>query len=220
MHLPIGNRLRLIFAALGTSLLLFTGAAQADEMARAKELVKTRCAKCHGIDGRGIDPRYASLAGQHSDYLVKQIFNFKTRMRVNQYMEPVADRLTAAETHLAAKYFSSLPPGITPASDQELRTLGQHIYAQGNPQTGVANCAGCHGVYATGGALLPRLAGQNQTYLENQIRSFIHRTRLTDRRMHHVIAAMTEKEISAVSMYLAAESLWENPASNWAGGSK
>ncbi len=42
-----------------------------------EQLVKARCADCHGQDGNSPKGTIPSLAGQHADYLYKQLRNFK-----------------------------------------------------------------------------------------------------------------------------------------------
>ena len=41
------------------------------------DIVTTSCATCHGADGQSISPMYPSIAGQHADYLEKQLVDFK-----------------------------------------------------------------------------------------------------------------------------------------------
>lgn len=40
-------------------------------------LVKKQCGGCHGDDGNSLKPAIPKLAGQHADYLYKQLRNFK-----------------------------------------------------------------------------------------------------------------------------------------------
>src|SRR5690606_23166480 len=36
------------------------------------------CAACHGMDGNAVDPQYPKLAGQHEQYIARQLALFKT----------------------------------------------------------------------------------------------------------------------------------------------
>lgn len=171
----------------------------------AQRLVKKRCAKCHGADGLGISDKFASLAGQPAEYLLKQIFNFKTGQRRDAKMQRVVESLSAQDAYIASEYFARLPAGFTPSDDPAAIAAGRRIYFEGNRETGVHNCASCHGVYATGGGPVARLAGQNPTYLETQIRSFIANSRNNDRAMHAIVAPLSPQEIHSVAAYLAAE---------------
>lgn len=180
------------------------GYSEADAEA-ARQLVKKRCAKCHGTNGLGVSDDYASLAGQPAEYLLKQLFNFKTGQRRNPKMQAVAEKLTAPEAYIVAEYFSRLRPGFTPSSDEQAKAAGRKLYFEGNGETGVHNCASCHGVYATGGGTVARLAGQNPTYLETQIRKLVDQSRGNDRSMHFINAPLSPAEIRNLVIYLAGE---------------
>lgn len=171
----------------------------------AQRLVKQRCAKCHGNNGRGISEEYASLAGQPAEYLLKQLFNFKTGQRQSTKMQAVANRLSARDAYILSEYFSRLRPGFTPSDDKVSEAAGRKLYFEGNAETGAYNCVSCHGVYATGGGPVARLAGQNPVYLKTQIRRLTERSRGNDRSMHFINANLTNSEIRSLAIYLASE---------------
>ena len=199
----------LILCILSTLLFARPTCAQGDfsdaDVKMAQQLVKKRCAKCHGNDGLGINEEYASLAGQPAEYLLKQLFNFKTGQRRSTKMQSVADKLTAPEAISVAEYFSRLPPGVTPSTDGIAKAAGRKLYFEGNIETGLHNCVSCHGVYATGGGLVARLAGQNPVYLETQIRKLIDQSRDNDRSMHFINTTLSQSEIRNLVIYLAGE---------------
>ena len=200
-----------VIAAVAASLFWLAGPAAAQvefsdaDADQARRLVKKRCAKCHGEDGRGMKAEYASLAGQPAEYLLKQLFNFKTGQRRHAKMQAIADRLSARESYLLAEYFARLRPGFTESLDEAARAAGRRLYFEGNPATGVHDCVSCHGVYATGGGVVARLAGQNPVYLETQLGRLIERSRGNDRAMHAINGALTQEEIRSLAIYLAAE---------------
>ncbi|HXE38887.1 MAG TPA: c-type cytochrome [Azonexus sp.] len=199
----------LLLCMLGGGLIAGPALAQGDysdtDAETARQLVKKRCAKCHGNDGLGVSDDYASLAGQPAEYLLKQLFNFKTGQRRNTKMQAVADKLTAPEAYIVAEYFSRLRPGFTPSTDEPAKAAGRKLYFEGNSETGVHNCASCHGVYATGGGTVARLAGQNPVYLETQIRKLVDQSRGNDRSMHAINAPLSHSEIRSLVVYLASE---------------
>lgn len=172
---------------------------------RGERLAKERCASCHGIDGRGSSADFPSLAGQHAEYIVKQIFHFKTGQRTNPVMMPIIEKLMAVDIRALSQYFAGLRPGNVPSTDDALLSEGRALYFRGNAAAGISACAACHGVYATGGAQMPRLAGQHPVYIEKQLRGFIQKTRHNDRLMHFSLAAMTDRQIKAVAAYLGNE---------------
>lgn len=169
----------------------------------AQSFVKKHCARCHGVDGLGVNKTYASLAGQPPDYLLKQLFNFKTGQRQSPIMEPIANRLSARESYLVTEYFSGLPSGRTSSTDQTAIAAGRKLYFEGNPQTGVPNCLSCHGADARGGGVVARLAGQNPQYLANQLHKLNDRSRSNDRSMHAAKTPLSGAEISSLATYLS-----------------
>lgn len=68
------------------------------------------CMVCHGEAARGT-PQLPRLAGQHADYLERQLkdFNLRKRTNDNAVMHEVAENLTPAEMRAVAEYLASLP---------------------------------------------------------------------------------------------------------------
>jgi len=72
------------------------------------------CVTCHGRNGKGYSPRqhrYPVIGGQHKDYLVKQLKNFKSRARKNDsggVMVMVAGFMTEKDMEDVAAYISGL----------------------------------------------------------------------------------------------------------------
>ncbi len=67
--------------------------AKADQ-ARAEEIVSGRCFLCHGMEGESASPVFPRLAGQHSEYIAKQLGDFKSGKRKSDTMKPQAEELT------------------------------------------------------------------------------------------------------------------------------
>jgi cytochrome c553 len=70
------------------------------------------CTSCHGADGVAIAPTYPSLAGQHQDYLVRAIDEYRKGGRKNPIMKQFAGNLKDADIAVIATYFSKLTPGL------------------------------------------------------------------------------------------------------------
>lgn len=179
------------------------GQAWADR--EAETIVRQRCHKCHGVDGRSTEPEFPKLAGQNADYLTRQLANFKTGVRKSKRMEERVADLTGGEMVALAQYFSrkELPPG--PAGDPDRVERGRTLYFSGNPLNGVTACTTCHGPEGRGALYLPRLAGQHPEYLARQLRAFRDESRQSPNMvMHTVVQNLTEAEIEAVSVFLGA----------------
>ena len=66
------------------------------------------CAACHGTDALGSD-QYPRLAGQHAEYILKQLGSFQSNMRNIAVMHGVAQNLRTPEMKAVADYLESLP---------------------------------------------------------------------------------------------------------------
>jgi cytochrome c553 len=65
------------------------------------------CAACHGEVGVSAATNWPSLAGQHKDYLVHALNEYKGGLRKDPVMGSMASTLTPAEIQELATYFSS-----------------------------------------------------------------------------------------------------------------
>ncbi len=72
----------------------------------------TTCAACHGLDGNGNIPLYPRLAGQHEDYLLKALHDYKSGARKNVVMKGIAAPLSEQDMADLAAYFASQPKGL------------------------------------------------------------------------------------------------------------
>ncbi|MBK6729155.1 MAG: cytochrome c [Xanthomonadales bacterium] len=71
------------------------------------------CAACHGADGNSpIDANTPKLAGQHEDYLVKVLRDYRSGARANAIMGAQAAGLKNQDIDDLAAYFSSQPGDV------------------------------------------------------------------------------------------------------------
>ncbi len=177
--------------------------AQADAE-RAKKLVSGSCFLCHGEDGESASEVFPKLAGQHAEYIAKQLENFKSGKRKSTAMADMSARLTADEMLALGKYFEGKTSPPEAVKDQDLAGVGRYIFNHGNKFSGLPACASCHGKDGLGTASLPRLAGQYATYVETQLKLFNKRERNNDNAVMHSIAAnLSALEMAAVAEYIS-----------------
>lgn len=163
------------------------------------------CIACHGPQGNSIVPLWPKLAGQHPEYIVKQLMDFKAGRRANEQMTPMAMPLTDQEVLDLAAYYAMQPktPG---AADPELASKGESIYRWGNPETGVPACSGCHGPAGQGQSLakFPRVSAQHADYTKQTLEHFRGALRANDPNgmMRGAAARLSDQEIAAVSQYI------------------
>lgn len=193
-----------VVAGIGFSLVAAGALGQAPDLERAKKIASGSCMLCHGEHGESASEVFPRLAAQHPAYIAKQLAAFKSGARKSTSMRPMVGKLTEDDMAALGVYYSQMPASAGEAKDKELATVGRYIYHQGNRFSGVPPCASCHGANGEGAANLPRLAGQNELYLESQIRLFNKRERTNDNAVMHTIATkLTELEMKAVSEYLS-----------------
>ena len=199
------NRLVVLCAAgLGLPLAAVAAELPKVDLARAAEISGGRCALCHGAEGDSSSPLYPRLAGQHHQYIAKQLGDFKSGRRKSDTMNGMAQDLTPEEMLALGVYFEQKPTKPREARDADLAAVGRYIFQRGNDFSGVAACAGCHGDKGHGTEQLPRLAGQVPRYIEDQLRSFNKRERTNDNAIMHSIASkLTELEVKAVALYIS-----------------
>ena len=87
------------------SALLTLGTAYAANPEAGKEKSRT-CAACHGADGNSGTGDFPRLAGQHYDYLVKALRDYKTGKRKNAIMAPQVANLSERDLDDLAAYYS------------------------------------------------------------------------------------------------------------------
>ena len=65
------------------------------------------CAACHGPDGNSTAQDFPRLAGQHYDYLLKSLKEYKSGARKNPIMAPLVANLSQRDLEDLAAYFSN-----------------------------------------------------------------------------------------------------------------
>ena len=175
--------------------------------AQAQQIVTKVCAACHAADGNSASPANPVLAGQHADYIAKQLADFKSNKdRKNPVMLGMASALSAQDMRNLGAYFEGQKPKTRAAKDPALVSIGQKIYRGGIPNKGVAACTSCHGPNGAGiPAQFPRVAGQYPEYTTAQLQGFRAGERANDpnRMMRAIAARLSDSEIKAVAEYMA-----------------
>ena len=200
----------LLMAATLAASSLSAVAAEEKPAAAKPDLVKGEaayaavCAACHGADGNSAVPIQPKLAHQHPEYLVKQLQEFKSGKRKNAVMQGFATTLTAEDMRNISFWAASqkLKPGF--AKDKTLVSLGERIYRGGIADRQIPACAACHSPNGSGiPAQFPRLGGQHADYTAAQLVAFRDGVRTNNVHMTGVAAKLNDKEIKAVSDYIA-----------------
>ncbi|MDJ0740288.1 MAG: c-type cytochrome [Gammaproteobacteria bacterium] len=182
-----------------------TGAAHAAGDAAAGKAKSVTCAACHGPDGNSVAPNFPKIAGQHADYIAKQLADYKSGARQNPTMNGMAAPLSEQDMADLGAFYASQKASVGSAAEDQV-ALGESIYRAGNPESGVSACAACHGPSGVGNPManFPSLGGQHAEYTAAQLNMFRSGARANDAAsmMRGVAKKMTDAEIEAVSQYI------------------
>jgi cytochrome c553 len=174
------------------------------DLAKGQATSANVCAACHTNDGSRGSPANPILQGQHPEYLVKQLTEFKTGKRANPIMSGMAAALSADDIKNVAAFYATkeAKPGF--AKNKDLVGLGEKIYRGGIAERSIPACAGCHSPDGAGiPSQYPRLGGQHADYTAAQLVAFRSGTRSNGAAMMGVASKMSDREIKAVADYLA-----------------
>lgn len=164
------------------------------------------CAACHGADGNALVSIYPNLAGQHEQYIAKQLAEFKqgAEGRADPVMAGMVAGLSSEDMQDLAAYFASQKAKPTTA---KANPIGKKLYQGGDTERGITACIACHGVSGNGMALagFPKISNQSTDYLASQLKKFRDGTRHNDANsmMGNIAAKLTDKDIAAVVEYMS-----------------
>jgi cytochrome c553 len=162
------------------------------------------CVSCHGAGGNSTISANPKLAGQHADYLYKQLVDFTTPARNQAIMSTYAKLLTDPEKKNIAAYLETQAPKAGAAKDKNSVELGKKIYRGGIADKSVPACASCHGAAGAGLPVqYPRLGGQHQDYTLAQLTLFRQDGRKNSPQMGTIAKRMSDDEMKAVADYIA-----------------
>jgi len=198
--------------------------------ANAGKSVAAACTACHGEAGVSVNPAWPNLAGQHANYLADSLRAFKSGVRKNDMMSPMAAGLSDADMRDVAAYFAKTSCSVTGGDKAKA--------GQGKAKAAAAGCAACHnagGLRGTGAAGIsasqassggyyqtppmhdtgaagisasqawPNLAGQHAGYLASALKSFKDGSR-NHAVMSSVANTLSDSDIDDLSAYYASVS--------------
>jgi cytochrome c553 len=185
---------------------LFASAAPIGDAAKGQALAAKVCAACHGADGNSPIAVNPNLAGQHAEYLYKQLRNFKGGQRNNPIMMGIAATLSEDDMRNLSAYYAAQPASQLAAQNADLVEQGRKLFRGGDKTRAVAACAGCHSPDGAGIPIqYPRLSGQHTEYTAAQLRAFRAGQRANDENemMRTIASRLTDQQISALAEYLS-----------------
>jgi cytochrome c553 len=187
------------------ALLMGSGLSAQSAAGDATAIAGTVCLACHGADGNSVIPMFPKIAGLQESYIVKQLRDFQAGRRKSDVMTPVVAALKAEDFSALAAFYNGQVPKPVEGADTKAASLGKLLYFDGNEETGVPACVGCHQPQGLGHLNYPRIGGQHVQYVTQQLKNFASGERSNDanRFMRTIAKRMSEEEIDAVAAYLA-----------------
>lgn len=187
----------LFFAAAAFSVADEAGGGDIAEYAAVAGLIKT-CEVCHGAEGVSSQQQFPILAGQEFYYLYVQLKDFKSGLRDDPIMSPLASALEKDQMKLLSQYFSeqSWPETNYFSNDASTRS-GLTVITAGQ-------CVACHLGAFHGNSRVPRLAGQHPEYLAKTMLDFKTKSRKNSPAKGSLMASFGDDEIIDVACYLSA----------------
>jgi cytochrome c553 len=191
------------FSKIALFAVALLGAAYAHAADDAANMATQVCAACHGADGNSPIALNPKLAGQHPEYITKQLKDFKSGKRKNAVMGGIAATLSAQDMIDLGIYSGAQTASNGKARSNGAGSVGEKIYRGGIADTGVPACASCHGPAGAGVPVqFPRLAGQHADYTLAQMKAFRTGERANAPMMRTIAAKMTDQDMAAVADYI------------------
>lgn len=171
-----------------------TGAAAQDDF--DLEAAVALCVSCHGEDGVPIEADYPVIAGQEFYYLYVQLRDYEAGRRANDIMQPIAAEYTRDQMKALAQYFAEQAwPDIPLEKDDEKASAGRSEAASGQ-------CTQCHNTYM-GDSRVPRVAGQQEAYLERTMLEFKNKVRQNAAAKSSLMKSFDDASIERIAHFLA-----------------
>jgi cytochrome c553 len=193
--------------------LSFSTSAIAQGDAENGKTISVTCGACHGADGNSAIAMNPKLAGQHANYLVKQLTEFKLASqtggkegRNNAVMNGMSAALSEQDILDLAAFFSSQEATPSETSEEAVEA-GNKLYVGGDLQRGITACIACHGPKGNGTSLsgFPDISGQHSDYIATQLKAFRsgERANSLNGMMADIAKRMSDKDIEVISSYVA-----------------
>ena len=172
------------------------------------------CTGCHGPNGNSSSPDWPRLAGQSAVYIAEQLHLFKTQVRANPVMMPMASNLSDQDINDVAVYFEAqTPQGLE--ADPKTVAAGATLYKRGDKARNIPACVACHGPGGRGNltAGYPALRAQQSVYVVKQLTDYASGARYSGAKnpavpskngamMLTIAKRLTPEDMSAVASYV------------------
>ena len=138
------------------------------------------CSACHGPNGNSVNAEWPRLAGQSAVYIAEQLRLFRTGIRNNPIMKPLAAGLSDQDiSDLAVYYEAQTVSGLE--ADPSYWKAGSALYRRGDKAREIPACIACHGPVGRGNLVggYPALRAQQSVYVVKQLNDYASGARYT-----------------------------------------
>ena len=189
---------RLLLLTITAVIVLATNCrASAADVAAGKALAEG-CAGCHGVDGVSTTDLTPSLAGQSDEFVQWQLVYYRSGLRKNEVMGPIAETLSNEDIRNLGAYYASLPPPKPSAPVDALAERGEKLAVE-------HRCKTCHSDDYNGFRAAARLSSQREDVLLKALRDFKSGKRVSSgvASMADVTFELTDADMQALARYMA-----------------
>ena len=156
------------------------------------------CAGCHGANGQSAVAGTPSLAGQPRVFIENQLVIIREGLRDVPVMKPFVAGLSDEDIGALAAHYAALPPKVPVAAPQPDKAKAGAALAQR------LLCPTCHLPTYAGQQQVPRLAGQDETYLVAAMKQFRdHPGPGRDTIMAATLRGLNDDELAQLAHHLA-----------------
>lgn len=153
------------------------------------------CANCHGQGGHSLKPEIPNLAGQNPAYLIEQLRRFADGRRRFEFMEGMIKAMSSDEKIGIVLFYASQTVTPRPAANTALAAKGKDYFSK--------VCSSCHAEDGHGKEAIPRIAGQQPTYLRTTLQHYRAGSGgRVEPRMLASTRQMSDADIDAVVAYI------------------
>ena len=172
-----------------------------------RKIQSENCQECHGENGVSSVVSVPKLAGQNSQYIVKQLLDFQSGKRSHPIMNAMAEGLTDDDLADIAAYFASNTTMQGKATGES--QIAKDIFFRGDITRNILPCKSCHGDTGKGSYSVtdsyPVIGGQHKIYLREQLLNWRKgaRTNCPNGVMNIIAKSLSDTEIEDLSNYIS-----------------
>jgi len=165
------------------------------------------CRECHGDDGISTAVYAPNLAGQYSQYIIKQLKDFQSGARKHPVMSVMAEGLSDNYLEDIAAFFASNK--VMKGNGTGGNEIARNIFLRGDMDRNILPCKSCHGENGKGiyseTDVHPVIGGQQRTYLREQLRYWRsgERHNSPNSVMNIIAKSLTDVEIQDLAEYIS-----------------